>query len=238
MDRSVRAVAIDKYDKAMTNTDLRTDVVRPYPIFIISAAGGGHYAADFAATFVARVQDRCPNFSQHIFASSVSGGSICAGVFAALAKSFAANGPLERVCRRHQSPWHIRANHAPNTRSRFSRTRDGVDAFRRTLHHRGALTHYVNGQLVDEGWEALGPGEDIKFSTALGLSARFPWIMPAAHFITSTTQFRLVDGGYLDNSGDETAFDLLMELRQIQELGGKLAIGRLPPFEVPLITLT
>jgi hypothetical protein len=36
---------------------------QPYPIFIISAEGGGLYAAHLAATFLARAQDRCPNFS-------------------------------------------------------------------------------------------------------------------------------------------------------------------------------
>ncbi|TPN81050.1 hypothetical protein FJ987_25795 [Mesorhizobium sp. CU2] len=295
---------------------------RPYPIFIISAAGGGHYAADFAATFLARVQDRCPNFSQHIFAiSSVSGGSIGAGVFAALAKSFAANGPWSECAAGARAPGmferttrqildrdflapvmasmlfgDVPQTFVPALVSRSDRAEvfdrelerawsevlpnaenplaspfldfwraDGaapavlanttqvengmrvvvapfmsIDSPLQagTLHHRARYTHYVNGYLVDEGWEALGPGEDIRFSTALGLSARFPWIMPAARFITSSTQFRLVDGGYLDNSGDETAFDLLLELRQIQEMGGKLAIGQSPPFEVHLITLT
>jgi hypothetical protein len=107
-----------------------------------------------------------------------------------------------------------------------------------TLHQRTRFQRYVEGVLIDEGWEALASTEDIRLSTALGLSARFPWIMPAARFVTSKTEFRLVDGGYIDNSGDETAFDLLMELRQIQAIGGSLTTGQLPPFEIHLITLT
>ncbi|MBZ9748315.1 hypothetical protein LB516_24085 [Mesorhizobium sp. CO1-1-7] len=295
---------------------------RPYPVFIISAAGGGHYAADFAATFLARVQDRCPSFSQHIFAiSSVSGGSIGAGVFAALAKSFAANGPwaecavgtmapgmFERTTRqildrdflapvmasmlfsdlpatlvpalisRHdradvfdtglerawsdvlpaiQNPlsapylgfWRPDGA-APAILANTTQVENGMRVVvapfmsidgpleAGTLHQRARYTRYFNGELVDDGWEALGADEDIKLSTALGLSARFPWVMPAARVITSRTEFRLVDGGYLDNSGDETAFDLIMELRQVQQLGGKLTIGQVPPFEVHLITLT
>ena len=93
--------------------------------------------------------------------------------------------------------------------------------------------------MLDEGWEALKPSEDISLSTALGLSARFPWVMPAARFRTSLTDFRLVDGGYIDNSGDETAFDLIMELGQIDTIGGKLTDGsEVPKYQFHLITIT
>lgn len=69
---------------------------QPYPIFIISAEGGGLYAAHLAATFLSRALNRCPNFVQHVFAiSSVSGGSVGAGTFAALTKAFAQNGPWQ-----------------------------------------------------------------------------------------------------------------------------------------------
>lgn len=65
----------------------------PYPVFIVAAAGGGAYAAHYTATFLARLQDRCPSFAQHTFAiSGVSGGSLGATVFAALAKGMAKNG--------------------------------------------------------------------------------------------------------------------------------------------------
>jgi hypothetical protein len=64
----------------------------PYPVFIVSAAGGGAYAAHYAATFLARMQDSCPNFAQHVFAiSGVSGGSVGASLFAGLAKHKARN---------------------------------------------------------------------------------------------------------------------------------------------------
>lgn len=316
------AVAFLAWLSARRDLDHYLQAGRPYPVFIISAAGGGHYAADFAATFLARVQDRCPSFAQHVFAiSSVSGGSIGAGTFAALAKSFATNGPwtecaigtmppgmfeqttrqildrdflapvmasmlfgdlpgtllpasLSRRDRAYvfdaglerawndalpdtQSPlaapylefWQSDGA-APAILANTTQVENGMRVVvapfmsidgplqANTLHQRARYTRYVGNELVDEGWEALGPQEDIKLSTALGLSARFPWIMPAARFPTSNTEFRLVDGGYLDNSGDETAFDLIMELRQIQELDGKLTIGQVPPFEVHLITLT
>ena len=66
----------------------------PYPVFIVAAAGGGAYAAHYTATFLARMQDSCANFAQHVFAiSGVSGGSIGASLFAGLAKLKARNQP-------------------------------------------------------------------------------------------------------------------------------------------------
>jgi len=65
---------------------------RPYPIYVIAAQGGGIYAAYHTATFLAAMQDRCPGFAQHVFAiSAVSGGSLGAAAFAALAKIHAKN---------------------------------------------------------------------------------------------------------------------------------------------------
>lgn len=68
----------------------------PYPVYLIAAEGGGLYAAQFTANVLARLQDICPNFAQHVFAiSSVSGGSLGASVFSSLAKKHARNGPAE-----------------------------------------------------------------------------------------------------------------------------------------------
>jgi predicted chitinase len=63
-----------------------TDVARlvEYPVFIVTAQGGGIYAAHNAARFLAKIQDLCPSFRQHLFAiSAVSGGSVGAATFAA-----------------------------------------------------------------------------------------------------------------------------------------------------------
>ena len=68
----------------------------PYPAYLVAAEGGGLYAAQFTANVLARLQDVCPNFAQHVFAiSSVSGGSLGASVFSSLAKKHARNGPWE-----------------------------------------------------------------------------------------------------------------------------------------------
>ena len=61
---------------------------RRYPVYIVAVQGGGIYAAYHAASVLAAIQDSCPAFVQHLFAiSGVSGGSLGAAVFAAVAKA-------------------------------------------------------------------------------------------------------------------------------------------------------
>jgi hypothetical protein len=68
-----------------------------YPVYIVAARGGGMYAAQHAARFLARTQDRlslgegrygrnkASDFAHHVFAvSAVSGGSLGAAMFSAL----------------------------------------------------------------------------------------------------------------------------------------------------------
>jgi hypothetical protein len=63
------------------------DPNNPYPVFIISAEGGGIYAAAAASMFLAKLQDDCPYFAQHVFAiSGVSGGAIGATIFKSLSE--------------------------------------------------------------------------------------------------------------------------------------------------------
>lgn len=65
-----------------------------YPVFIVSAEGGGLRAAYFTAIVLASIQDRCPRFAQHTFViSGVSGGSLGAAVFTGLAARSAPNEP-------------------------------------------------------------------------------------------------------------------------------------------------
>jgi hypothetical protein len=72
---------------------------REYPVYIVAAEGGGVYAAYHAAKVLSRIQDLCPNFAQHVFAvSTVSGGSLGAGVFTALAQKNARNTE-QRPCK-------------------------------------------------------------------------------------------------------------------------------------------
>jgi hypothetical protein len=65
----------------------KADFAGEYPVYIIAARGGGMYAAQHTARFLARVQDLYPSFAHHVFAvSAVSGGSIGASLFSALVK--------------------------------------------------------------------------------------------------------------------------------------------------------
>ena len=84
--------AFEHWYAARKDLDYYSASNEPYPVFVVAAAGGGAYAAHYAATFLARMQDSCPNFAQHVFAiSGVSGGSIGASLFAGLAKLKARN---------------------------------------------------------------------------------------------------------------------------------------------------
>lgn len=60
----------------------------------------------------------------------------------------------------------------------------------------------------------------IRLSTAMLLSARFPYISPEAVVPVSSGLLRFVDGGYFDNSGAATLLDVAGALRgEIQSLG-------------------
>jgi Patatin-like phospholipase len=71
---------------------------RPYPVFIITAEGGGITAGYFTAIVLTAIQDRAPAFAQHVFAiSGVSGGSIGSAVYAGLAKRCTNNLPTDQL---------------------------------------------------------------------------------------------------------------------------------------------
>ena len=60
-----------------------------YPVYIVAAQGGGIYAAAQTLLFLVRMQGLCERFSQHLFAiSGVSGGSVGAALYSALARDF------------------------------------------------------------------------------------------------------------------------------------------------------
>jgi hypothetical protein len=63
--------------------------------------------------------------------------------------------------------------------------------------------------------EDTGFESDVKLSTAAGMSARFPWVLPAATVETGPDRkaMRLVDGGYVESSGVDSASQLLKALK-------------------------
>jgi hypothetical protein len=103
---------------------------------------------------------------------------------------------------------------------------------------------------TDEMYRSLPTGlpgppvtKDVKLSDAAGMSARFPWIMPAVTIKRDGKIMRLVDGGYFDNSGIETALDLievLVGLRQVHQESPAAADVRSDPFDfdIHLITIS
>lgn len=97
---------------------------------------------------------------------------------------------------------------------------------------------------LPSGQNPLPPvNNDIKLSDAAGMSARFPWILPAAAVRHDGKLIRLVDGGYFDNSGVETATDLMEALvytqRRHQEERAKGESGSAPTdFDIHLITIS
>ncbi len=76
---------------------------RPYPVFIVTAEGGGIRAAYWTANVLAALHDANPQFANHVLAlSGVSGGSVGTSVYAALA----AGGDTTPACKQEQ---HVQA---------------------------------------------------------------------------------------------------------------------------------
>jgi predicted chitinase len=90
-------------------------------------------------------------------------------------------------------------------------------------------------------------------STAAFISARFPWVTPAVTVepkdITNgcigqepsdkpTDKIRLVDGGYIDNSGVETALDLIKEINAAAEAARTESGKSIPNFRIYLFSLS
>ncbi|MBI4275073.1 MAG: hypothetical protein HY659_10285 [Rhizobiales bacterium] len=300
-----------------------------YPVYIVTAQGGGIYAAYQSAVFLARMQDYCPAFAHHLFAiSSVSGGSVGAAAFVAALRQRARpasvddkptwlKNPCPRIAKflggettaansdlilpdglepdvrkilnsDFLSPL-VAASLFPDFTQRFipvaigdfDRARAleyaiedafvaafpaskqnafkqsflsmwdaGIDApallmnttdaasGRRVLlspfglvppsnddckdgkaRHAGSTVHF---QSLCQS-QSAGPSVlDISLSTAAVMSARFPWVTPAATVPVNDSRFtgsnylRLVDGGYVDNSGVETALDLISALATVE----------------------
>jgi predicted chitinase len=109
-------------------------------------------------------------------------------------------------------------------------------------------TDTEKAEIVDPNASASTPsvkltGLPIPLSTAAFISARFPWVSPAATVKISNPCFgkdetiRLVDGGYIDNSGVETALGLVERIRaKVEE--ARVKDPSIPKVGVHLISLT
>lgn len=82
---------------------------------------------------------------------------------------------------------------------------------------------FIMSPISAEGTAEWWPGGQIASANetsvieAAGISARFPWITPTARLARTKEISRvLADGGYFDNSGADTVFDLISSLRQVE----------------------
>ena len=303
---------------------------KPYPVFVVSAAGGGIYAASITALFLARMQDRCPGFAQHTFAiSSVSGGSMGASLSSNLAKKHAENRDWQ-PCRSLTGPGAFETKARtflsndflapilgaalfpdfvqqllPVPVGSFDRARgldgameiawDGIEGSAENPYRSFFLNHWSSAgaapalvlntfelesgnrmvvspffmsysasvgeewtksswfydqpvyeegsrisKLDDEWWDDPPPIKaDVKLSTAVGLSARFPWVLPAATFKYGDHDIPIVDGGYFENSGAETAYDIVKMLNDAKSAApGKNDNPDLRKYEIYYIAIT
>ena len=70
---------------------------------------------------------------------------------------------------------------------------------------------YRTGSTRQAFWH-LGTKIDLPVSSAISLSARFPWITPSAELVADNDSFELVDGGLNDNTGLTTVDYFVREL--------------------------
>jgi hypothetical protein len=93
-DREVYSADFGEDFERWLETRADRDRYSVYPVVLVAAEGGGLRAAYFTAQVLARLQDVCPAFAQHLYAvSGVSGGSVGAAVFAALVHQYGTNAP-------------------------------------------------------------------------------------------------------------------------------------------------
>ena len=247
----------------------------PYPIYVVSAEGGGIYAAQHAAILLTRIQDRCPAFAQHIFAiSGVSGGSLGSALFSSLVRennrsvleptcAFGEQsvGPLESQADRFLTHDFLSplaaASFFPDFLQRFlpiaipqfDRARAleaGIERawaevvpeqtdnlFSQSYFDHWTANHFTPALVLNATQVATGQrvliapfriytqgstrlpnlnsvtGTDLSLSTAIGISMRFPWLLPAARWHRGSENYQFVDGGYFETSGIDTAHDIV-----------------------------
>jgi hypothetical protein len=85
-------------------------------------------------------------------------------------------------------------------------------------------------------------GVGLAMSTAVVLSARFPIVSPAARYTSGSPSGRrvqhLVDGGYFDNTGIETALDILRHVKKHAELAELAQKHDLAGIDFRLLSIT
>lgn len=230
----------------------------PWPIYVVSAQGGGVYAAYHSAKALALLSQEVPAFPEHLFAlSGVSGGSVGSTAYLnALNQATAAEGIVERIdasfdqdqlstvlaamlfqdATQRFYPWPVHAwDRALGLELSFStggsRKPAPVSLEGSFYGDQKGPFLVLNTTEVESGRRLLlspfqfdsdstfhvPDAQDVRFSTAAVMSARFPLITPYAFFDGSPEQRqrRTVDGGYYDNSGAVTAEEIVTALNTV-----------------------
>jgi hypothetical protein len=76
----------------------------------------------------------------------------------------------------------------------------------------------INLRLAPQTLAHLGSVIDLRLSSAVVASARFPWVTPAATLSSSDGVIQLADGGYFENSATETAHNLISALTTSEDI--------------------
>jgi len=242
-----------------------------WPIYVVSAQGGGVYAAYHAAKALALLSQQVPAFPEHLFAlSGVSGGSVGSTAYLnALNQATPGEGIVERIDESFDQdqlstvlaamlfqdatqrfyPWPVHAwDRALGLELSFSTggSRKPAPVSLEGSFYRDQKGPFLvlNTTEVESGRRLLlspfhfdsdstfhvPDAQDVRFSTAAVMSARFPLITPYAFFDGSPEQRqrRTVDGGYYDNSGAVTAEEIVRGLREViskdPQLAGKAEV--------------
>jgi len=243
-----------------------------YPVYVVSAQGGGIYAAYHAAKTLHTITKSIPEFRNHLFAiSSVSGGSIGSAIYVN-SLSCGKSGVVDEFFDKPRDPlamivasmlfgdlvqrfypfpvpaWDrslgLELAFEPNksekngncinlnqsfyeTQLPFNPTTGPlpflvlntteVDNGRRYLFSPFRINSRFSDAEFHEPWS--NPPEqiydlDLRYSTAAGLSARFPLVSPYGYFPEQKLR-RFIDGGLYDNSGAITAKEIKDELIEL-----------------------
>jgi hypothetical protein len=94
-------------------------------------------------------------------------------------------------------------------------------------------TDFPNGALGAKsgivGFRSVLPNSDVAMSTAVRMSASFPYVSPVARADGPVTDY-LADGGYYDNSGVVSALEFLRESKVDQRNGQEILLLRIDGF--------
>ena len=241
---------------------------RPYPVIIASAEGGGIYAAAHSYLTLSSMQQTCPSFAAHLFATvGVSGGGVGNLLYSATVHPTAGRGPLRPCVRRRLS-----VDLRPVTADLLSpvlanlllvRAADLLVPFVQLFPEGGeVLAASIQTALpgnpalsapLYSGWEptgnrpamifvatdvnsgsrfllsatslvgaeaesfptgAISSARDIAVNRAAAISSSFPYLTSTVRLAYSEVGDKvLADGGYVDNSGAETALALIRDIQ-------------------------